>query len=787
MKKTGVISMMVRGRPNGDVITVLEAGRPVFYKVNDPLLLESLTNMAQGGNGAIVDAIGRASRFVAGNITGRNIVWSLMSNAPRDFVTLLVYSKNKNVFSLMKGIAESYVNTIKNAAGKETDPLYKEFLAMGGGRVSAYTADRNLQLKMRKLLSGDKKRWLNPIEWNEVASDVVEKGPRFAIYKDARMRGKTPQEAFYIAMESTVNPRRGGSLARQVNKVIPFFNISLQGVDRMARFFAADDIRDKSARPKARATRAAAFVTVSFIVGILQHLLSRKDEETEEAYDNLSSYTKLNYWVIPMGDQKFFAIPKPRELAVLSSAVQVTMDQVANENPYAFEGFGEYIASNLLPPVIGEVVQGNFLTAAGNLPILGPLVEIGANKDYLGRPIESTAMERLLPKDRYTQSTSALAKGLGELFNQSPVQIDYLGNNILGGFWQWQRSLFPVGEEKRDLTLGVKSKYVKDSLYSQDHVNRMYDSAEALQKESNSNPDDFSLKARHKWLSDMSSFYGKYYALAKNDPETETARKTRYTVLEMIDGMNRYIDGYAQNSLMDRINGIAAQSYDTSMLPGVMQTYVKDSDDQKHELSADQYVDYQTYYLGRYWDYVNAIGPAKINSEYLKEAKSQAQADAESYMLQKIGVSGSQNDPYIMAGISDKARAEWITKKTDAESDGELKREEVISILDGMNVSDSQKGFLYKTYSDSELSNPYASVDDLNEVINDQGGGSSTKASITKSYKALVIARYMANDREGLEEAIRKLQQLDVFDADGNRYYTKEMVYGWIEDYLKDF
>lgn len=782
-----VIMQFERGRPNGDVITVLEAGRPVFYKVNDPLLLESLTNMAQGGNGAIVDAIGRVGRFVTGNITGRNIVWSLMSNAPRDFVTLLVYSKNKNVFSLMNGIAESYVNTIKDAAGKETDPLYKEFLAMGGGRVSAYTADRNLQLKMRKLLSGDKKRWLNPMEWLEVASDVVEKGPRFAIYKDARMRGENPQEAFYTAMESTVNFRRGGSLARQVNKVIPFFNASLQGVDRMARFFAADDIRDKSARPKARAARAAAFVTVGFIVGILQHLLSRKDEETEEAYENLSSYTKLNYWVIPMGDQKFFAIPKPRELAVLSSAVQVTLDQVDNENPYAFEGFGEYIASNLLPPGIGEIVQGEFLTAAGSLPVLGPLVELGANKDYLGRPIESTAMERLLPKDRYTQSTSALAKGLGELFNQSPVQIDYLGNNILGGFWQWQRSLFPVGEEKRDLTLGVKSKYVKDSLYSQDHVNRMYDSAEALQKESNSNPDDFSLKARHKWLSDMSSFYGKYYALAKNDPETETARKTRYTVLEMIDGMNRYIDGYAKNSLMDRINGIAAQSYDTSVLPGVMQTYVKDDDKQKHELSADQYVEYQTYYLGRYWDYVNAIGPTKINSEYLKEAKAQAQADAESYMLKKIGVSGSQNDPYIMAGISDKARAEWITKKTDAESDGELKREEVISILDGMDVSDSQKGFLYETYSDSELSNPYASVDDLNEAINEKGGSSSTKASITKSYKALVIARYMANDREGLEEAIRKLQQLDVFDADGNRYYTKDMVYGWIEDYLKDF
>lgn len=782
-----VVLQYEQGKARDDIVTVLQNGKQVFYKVNDPLLLNSIVQMSAKNNGAVINAIGRISRFVTGNITGRNIVWSLMSNAPRDFMTLLVYSKTKNPAKLLKGIAESYVNTAKSIAGKETDPLYKEYLAMGGGRTSAYTADKNLQINMRKELAGDKKKWLNPLEWFDSASDIIEKGPRYAEYRELRLKGYTPQQAFYASNEVTVNFRRGGPLSRQVNKVIPFFNAGMQGVDRMVRFFEADDIRDKEKRKKARAARAIAFAAVGLLIGALQHLLSKKDEETEQAYENLSSYTKLNYWLFPIGDQKFFAIPKPRELAILSSGVQVLLDNIDNENPYAFEGFGEYLASNLLPSGLSEIAQGNFLTAAGSLPVLGPLVEVNANMDYLGRPIESTSMQRMNAEDRYTRSTSKVAQILGQALGESPVQIDYLGNNILGGFWQWQRALFPVGEEERDLTLGVKSKYVKDSLYSQDHVNRMYDSVDKLQRESNSNADDMVLKSHYKWISDMSTFYSRYYGLSKDQPESEQERQTRYTVLEMIDGMNRYIDGYAENDLMDAVNNVVAKSYDTSVLPGVMQTYVKDDDKQRHDLTSSQYVDYQTYYLGRYWDYVEAIGKDKLTSEYLEEAKTQAQLDAKNYILKAIGASSLQYDPYVMAGISDKTRAEWMTAKADAESDGDLKKEEIMSILEGMDVADSQKEFLYSTYSDSELSNPYSSVDELNEIIREKGNSSSTKSTITKSYKALVIARYMEGDREGLEEVIRKLQQLDVYDSKGNRYYTREMVNQWIEEYLKDF
>ena len=76
-----------------------------------------------------------------------------------------------------------------------------------------------------------------------------------------------------------------------------------------------------------------------------------------------------------------------------------------------------------------------------------PLLDVYANKDsFTGRPIESMGMERLRPEDRYTGSTSELAKWLGQLGLPdpsralageyralSPVQIDAL----IRGYFSW--------------------------------------------------------------------------------------------------------------------------------------------------------------------------------------------------------------------------------------------------------------------------------------------------------------------------------------------------------------
>ena len=132
---------------------------------------------------AWLETYGAMSRFVTSNITGNNVIWSIFSNFPRDLMTYFTFSQDKNPVHMMGGIAAAYANRLK---GKNADALYKEYLAMGGGKVSAYSADRDLAKNIRAKLIGGKAQWLNPVEWICFVSDTVEMGPRYSYYKICR-------------------------------------------------------------------------------------------------------------------------------------------------------------------------------------------------------------------------------------------------------------------------------------------------------------------------------------------------------------------------------------------------------------------------------------------------------------------------------------------------------------------------------------------------------------------------------------------------------------------------
>ncbi|HCE61486.1 MAG TPA: hypothetical protein DEQ85_00735, partial [Clostridiales bacterium] len=334
-----------RGKAFGDVVTVLKNGKPEFWKVNDPLLLQSITEMSPSKVNGLVDAIGKMSHFMTSNITGDNIIWSIFSNLPRDLGTLMVYAKEPNRFKLLKEIGASYVNKLK---GDSANPLYLEYLAMGGGKASYYSTDRDVAKKARKELAG--KFTLNPLDWISYLGDMIEQGPRFATYKCLRERGVDPQTAFYEAMDVTTNFRRGGATSRQVNKFVPFFNAGVQGIDKHVRFLTGQDAPPEQRKHVVR-NRMIAYFAASAGIAALFYLINNRDEESKKDYQQLSTYTKNSYFCIPMGDGKYFAIPKPRDLAVLTSAMESGLELGVGGNKHAFDGFWSYAAANYLPNV----------------------------------------------------------------------------------------------------------------------------------------------------------------------------------------------------------------------------------------------------------------------------------------------------------------------------------------------------------------------------------------------------------------------------------------------------
>ena len=227
-----------RGKAFGNVVTVLRNGKPEFYQINDPQLLDSLTNLAPNDMSGILEAYGQISRFMTANITGLNVVWSIFSNLPRDIVTARVFAKHHGWGKLITGMAEAYVNKAK---GDKADPIYLEWLAMGGEPSGVYSADVNVARKERlNLTKGSNtkaaraaraRQNANPIRWLEFISNAIESGPRYATYKALREEGIDPHTAFYESMDITTNFRKSGQTGRQINKVVPFFNAGVQGLD----------------------------------------------------------------------------------------------------------------------------------------------------------------------------------------------------------------------------------------------------------------------------------------------------------------------------------------------------------------------------------------------------------------------------------------------------------------------------------------------------------------------------------------------------------------------------
>lgn len=710
-----VLTQYGKGKAQGDTVTVLKNGKPEYWKINDPLLLESLVNMAPTQMNGILDAYAVVSRFMTSNITGNNLIWSIFSNFPRDMMTFFTYSKEKNPIKVFAAFGSAYVNKIK---GDRADPLYKEFLAMGGGNMSAYSADRDLTKKARAKLIG--KRSYNPLDLIAFVGDLIESGPRFATYRLMRQNGMTPQEAFYEAMDITVNFRRGGIYSRQLNQAVPFFNANVQGLDKFQRWITAEEAPRGKARLKAIRSRMIQYIVVSAALAALIYGLNNSDDDKEKDYEQLSNYTKNSYWNIPLGDGKYFAIPKPREIGVLSSFFETCMEYGIGKNDHAFDEFYDYAVGNFLPSIASDLAIGDWRGALGSFGIFGVGFYMGGNRDFLGKPIESAGMQNLEPKSRYTDRTSKIAYWVGQAFNTSPVMIDYFFTQTLGGWWKAQKALFPVGHESADYTLGVRNTYIKDNQYSTDLVNWMYDKAEQSKQKHNSAPEDAEKAITYKLDSVMTDFYSKYYSLAKSTNANGTAeRGTRQVVLDMIHEYQKADDsGYltdVQKAVYDVCKKDFEKEGEFNLLPAVMNTYVKDGADKIHNLDAVQYVEYQTDYLRLYWEIVEeTLGEAKTQearAAILKSAKTVAKEQATNRTLARIGANlTSYHDDF--RGVDDEDVVRFKAALELAGLDGSLTQEEVENIIKEMEeeqkiIDGAMAYMLFHSKYESDKNNPW--------------------------------------------------------------------------------
>ena len=507
------------------IVTVLRGGKAEYYQIHDELLYESLAELAPGQLKGLLkwsQAIMTPMKLLT---TSLNPLFS-GSNALRDVQTAYYNSSTNNPIRFLL----EYVESVKGILTESED--YQQYMALGGGNASELSANRDLMKKeLRKIAMKDKGKaarlfhaMLHPVQLVADINDLIESIPRFQEYMNTVKSTGDKQAGIYAADDITTNFKRSGRTGRAVNALIMYNNAAVQGLDRLCRSFT-DVPKDEALK------RALKYLITGILTAAV--LAWWNHENDEDGYENLSAYMKNNFYVVSLGDGKFVKIPKAREHGILSSAVERLADLSFGDKK-AFYDFGGYLADQVIPPMLPSDFNGlpDALHSVLGSTVAGPFIDIGFNEDFKGTPIVSRSMENLPKQMQYNERTSMTAYWLGKVLHQSPLEIDHVISNATGVIGKANKSLLPMETGQRDLTIGMRGRFVADSNYSTDIIDRAYniaDEAEAAYKLEPTAENALNYEKR----AVLTSFISKTNNLIKSLPEDEK-RKARQRMLSKI-------------------------------------------------------------------------------------------------------------------------------------------------------------------------------------------------------------------------------------------------------------
>ena len=495
-----------------NIVSFRVNGKTQYFQIGNKRLYNAIANINSQDIEPTLKVLNKIQGIMKYGIVGVNPAY-IIGNFAKDIGTAWYSSDEMNLASF----AASYVATAKDILLQ--DPEYKRFLAMGGGHnVRIEWKKYYIKKEMERLVRAWDKKGLQKL-WNELsepfrlaaelyadthnpfhylpgilgvagktvgkapekigeASEFVESIPRAQEF--IRKAKDDPVGAMYAADEITTNFQKHGS-ARWINSVFLFGNAGIQGLHKAFRHYT-------KGTKKELAMRWTKLILTGILLEALQAAFNRDDQEE---YENLSTYTKNNNYVLSLGGGRFFKVPKPREFGVFSSAIGRSIEYIFG-NDEAFYDFADYVFDTFSPPGIPSITD--FDNSDGKAfekvihGVLSDIVfsgafDIGFNIDYKGDEIVPSYMDNYKNEsDKVYDTTSKVAIAIGKTLNMSPIKVDYLLSNGLGVFGKTAQYLFPSDSSRRDLTFGIKSRLFAQSQYSTDVYDLVYEKAEKAKK-----------------------------------------------------------------------------------------------------------------------------------------------------------------------------------------------------------------------------------------------------------------------------------------------------------------
>jgi hypothetical protein len=414
-------------------IKVMRDGQPIYYRVLDPMLLDSISSIGY---------MGPKSKFLDVARDFKNMLQFGVTISPafkvrnlfRDSVSALaVTDLKKNPFA---NVIDGWISSDRN------NPAH--ISALAGGAIfnfgTAYEGDQSKLIKRlldkgvdastildspEKVKQGLTVLWEKYKDWGNKS----ESANRMALYNQLKEKGYDHLQASFYARDLLDFSMQGAWPAfRLAAQTIPFLNARVQGLYKLGRDGVVPTSRvlyntltgkeiDASDAQKARS-----FSYTTGAVALASMLLYMAFKDDEE-YQKREQWDRDNFWWIRLPNMDFaFRIPKPFEIGAFGTMAERVLEQIVDSGAEG-KAFGDSIFRMLTDTfALNPIPQ-----------VVRPLMDIYANKDsFTGAPIESAGMERLSKQERVTDNTSPIAQALGGMSSilgdkasLSPVQVDY--------------------------------------------------------------------------------------------------------------------------------------------------------------------------------------------------------------------------------------------------------------------------------------------------------------------------------------------------------------------------
>ena len=388
---------LMHGQPpaGGNVVAVLKGGKPVWYEVADPILLRSLQAIDRSPMEWLTRWLGMPKR--AGQATITLTPDFMLANIARDTIMGAVMSRSgfRPVVDSLRGMR----------LRMSEDPLYRDYIANGGGLSSLYLDEHHLRTKLEKFYHDqgiDTRTVLDTpdklLTFVETLGDAFEMSTRLGEYERAIKRGEHPRHAAYQGREvSTDFAMKGDNKALGfMYDTVMFLRPAVVSIDRLARGVAHD--------PNKAAIGAKTAMLALASVGL--YLLNRDDPR----YQALPDWDRDANWHFFVGDQHF-RYPKIWEIGAVASLAERSTEKIMQEDP---QGLGKDFAR-----IIGHTFNLNLMPQ-----IIAPVYEQAANRNrFTQSPIETPGMENVQPFLRAKPNTSETMKALGMATRDMPESL----------------------------------------------------------------------------------------------------------------------------------------------------------------------------------------------------------------------------------------------------------------------------------------------------------------------------------------------------------------------------